>query len=99
MWKRGLYHGHGRKLYSRGGGYEGAWVNGQREGVGVSFYGEELVQKHGILRWEGTFENNQAHGVGQAFISSQLEGKDERWSGDLAIKGPVIEFRNGQIVK
>jgi hypothetical protein len=99
MWKKGLYHGHGRKLYSRGGGYEGAWVNGQREGLGISFYGAELVQKHGILRWEGPFENDQAHGVGQAYISSALEDKDERWIGDLAIKGPVIEFRNGQIIK
>ena len=35
MWSSeagGGYHGHGRKLYSRGGGYEGPWVHGKREG-------------------------------------------------------------------
>jgi len=49
MWENGAYHGHGRKLYSRGGGYEGNWVHGLREGDGVSFY-DGL---HGFARWEG----------------------------------------------
>lgn len=99
MWKQGLYHGHGRKLYSRGGGYEGQWNHGNREGKGISFYGEELTAKTGILRWEGAFTSNQAHGIGQTYIASPLQGSEdeERWSGDLAIKGALLEFNNGRV--
>ena len=53
MWARGVYHGHGRKLYSRGGGYEGAWARGKRAAHGITFFDE--THAHGVLRWEGPF--------------------------------------------
>ena len=52
VFRNGKYHGHGRKLYSRGGGYEGNWKEGKREGFGISFFNEESLGRHGILRWE-----------------------------------------------
>eukprot|EP00662_Eupelagonemidae_sp_cell21_P007890 gene7890-41540_t len=62
VWKDGVYHGHGRKLYSRGGGYEGPWVDGKREGQGISYYDPGVsLGKHGILRWEGPFVGDRAH--------------------------------------
>lgn len=98
VWKNGKYHGHGRKLYSRGGGYEGRWVDGQRHGDGISFYGEDSLGRHGILRWEGPFVNDRAHGVGQAYVTANFEDEHERWSGDTAVKGPSIEFVEGRPV-
>lgn len=98
VWADGRYHGHGRKLYSRGGGYEGAWVHGRREGWGINFFGDDFLGKHGVLRWEGPFENDRAHGSGQAYVQAEMDDEHGRWSGDLAVKGPTLEFCEGQPV-
>ena len=99
VWQDGLYHGHGRKLYSHGGGYEGMWVHGKREGHGITFFVEgKSLGKHGILRWEGPFANDRPHGLGQAYVAAEKEDEHGRWSGDTAIKGPEIEFVNGEPV-
>ena len=90
-WKAGKYHGFGKKLYSRGGGYEGEWIEGLREGQGVSFFDG----KFGVARWEGSFHNNVPHGKGQLYYFSEAEDEHGRWEGDLAVKGPMLEFRNG----
>ena len=97
MWKGGKYHGHGRKLYSRGGGYEGGWVDGKRAGEGVSFFDEHAhLGKHGLLRWEGPFVNDKPHGSGQAYVAAPMEDDEhERWAGDTAVKGPIVEFVEG----
>jgi hypothetical protein len=98
MWAQGKYHGHGRKLYSRGGGYEGPWAEGKREGHGVSFFGvDSALGRRGVLRWEGPFVDDKPHGEGQAYVQADAEEEDEhgRWSGDLAVKGPVVEFGEG----
>jgi hypothetical protein len=72
MWAHGQYHGHGRKLYSKGGGYEGSWVAGRREGPGISFYEPGLsLGREGVLRWEGPFHEDKAHGEGQAYVAWQ----------------------------
>lgn len=96
VWRKGKYHGHGRKLYSRGGGYEGGWEDGRRQGSGISFYGDGSLGGHGILRWEGPFVDNLAHGVGQAYVAAKFEDEHERWSGDTAVKGPLIAFDEGR---
>ncbi|GMI15605.1 hypothetical protein TrVE_jg31 [Triparma verrucosa] len=57
------FHGHGTKLYSKGGGYFGSWRNNKREGFGVSVYGG----KWGYDRWEGHFVEDKAEGAGQMF--------------------------------
>ena len=99
VWQNGVYHGHGRKLYSRGGGYEGAWVNGKRDGNGISFFDEGVhLGKHGLLRWEGPFVNDKAHGQGQAFVALKDEDEHGRWAGDTAVKGPVVNFVEGEAV-
>lgn len=98
MWREGFYHGHGRKLYSRGGGYEGNWFNGKREGSGISFYNNESLGRHGILRWEGPFVDNLAHGVGQAYVANPSKDELNRWAGDTAVAGPRIIFKRGQPV-
>jgi len=38
------------------------------------------------------------HGKGQLYYPPNLEDDDEdaRWEGDLAVKGPVLEFVNGK---
>lgn len=93
MWKAGQYHGHGRKLYSRGGGYEGNWHCGKREGHGISFFDG----KHGIARWEGPFEDDKPHGVGQVYLPPDAdEDEHGRWEGDIAVKGPKLEFVRGE---
>ena len=98
MWRKGKYHGHGRKLYSRGGGYEGAWVDGKRVGHGISFFDQHAhLGKHGLLRWEGNFVEDRPRGAGQAFVvntAAAEDNEDERWLGDTAIKGPIIEFNH-----
>jgi hypothetical protein len=94
MWCDGVYHGHGRKLYSKGGGYEGAWVEGQRQGLGVSFYDG----KFGLARWEGPFVGDKPHGQGQLYYPPDLSSAGDehgRWEGDIAIKGPLLEFEMG----
>ena len=50
------------------------------------------------MRWEGEFVNNHPHGIGQAYVAAtNLEG-DERWAGDTAVKGPVVEFVEGKMI-
>ena len=89
MWEQGVYHGHGRKRYSRGGRYEGAWLEGKREGGGKDFYSptEENLGRHGILRWEGPFVGDWPGGVGQAYVKAKDFEGDERGSGGLAVTG------------
>ena len=48
-----------------------------------------------MLRWEGPFVHDRAHGVGQAYVAAEMEEGDERWAGDTAVKGPLIEFNCG----
>ena len=96
-WNNGVTYT-GRKLYSRGGGYEGPWCQGKRNGAGISFYGDESLGKHGILRWEGPFVDDLAHGVGQAYVKADFGKDDKRWTGDTAVKGPMIEFDRGRAV-
>lgn len=98
MWRGGRYRVHGRKLYSRGGGYEGPWDDRKRGGKGISFYGPESLGKHGILRWEGPFVDDLAHGVEQAYVKADFEEDDERWTGDTAVKGLTIDFERGGAV-
>jgi hypothetical protein len=64
-WRDGKYHGHGTKLYSKGGGYSGQWHNGQRSGRGISMYDG----KFGYDRWEGWFENDVPHGAGVMYVA------------------------------
>ena len=86
------------QLYSRGGGYEGEWVEGKRSGAGINFFDERKnLGKYGLLRWEGSFMNDRPHGKGQAYVAAEMEG-DERWSGDTAVKGPAVEFVHGKSI-
>jgi len=100
MWHNGKYHGHGRKLHSCGGGYEGLWIDGERAGQpGIIFFPEdESLCRQGILRWEGNFVNGQAHGIGQAYVAAGEDMKDDdRWVGDTAVKGALVEFQHGHV--
>jgi len=74
---------------------------GKRCGTGINFYDSEkfLGKKYGFLRWEGSFVNNKQHGVGQMYVQAKGMEGDERWAGDTAVKGPVVEFKEGQIVE
>ena len=41
---------------------------------------------------------DRPHGSGQAYVASvEMEG-DERWAGDTAVKGPVVEFVDGEAI-
>ena len=44
------------------------------------------------------FEDNQPHGEGQAYVAATNLAGDERWAGDTAVKGPVVEFVEGEMV-
>ena len=59
-WRGGSFHGFGAKMYSRGGGYAGQWVEGKREGPGSQLF----AGKFGYYRWEGPFVEDKPHGKG-----------------------------------
>ncbi len=64
--KDGMFNGYGQKMYSKGGGYQGAWVNSKRCGTGVSlFHG-----KFGNDRWIGNFVDDKPHGNGVMILEN-----------------------------
>ena len=75
-WRDGQFHGFGAKRYSRGGGYEGEWVSGKRQGRGTTFYA--------YGRWEGPFEGDRPHGEGTMYVDGEGEGKPGEPSSEAA---------------
>ena len=90
-WRDGKYHGHGTKLYSKGGGYSGQWHNGQRSGRGVSMYDG----KFGYDRWEGWFENDVPHGAGVMYVAVEAHNGSASTGSRSSTEGVPFEFAHG----
>ena len=90
-WQNGKYHGHGTKLYSKGGGYSGLWHNGQRSGRGISMYDG----KFGYDRWEGRFEDDVPHGAGVMYLAADAHGDSANTGSRSSTEGVTFEFAHG----
>lgn len=89
----GVPYGYGKMVYPDGASYEGGWVDGKREGEGVSIWGSNAGPALEGSWYEGGWKNGMEHGWG---IMHYADGRryEGEWLYGSAGHG-VIYYPNG----
>ena len=77
--------------YEDGSVYEGEWLNGQRNGLGMIRFQNEN-------RYEGTWKNDLKHGDGKYFYFDKGQLLLGTWVEDIAKCGEMVDFNRDTAV-
>lgn len=80
----GKPHGQGKAYYKSSSMYDGAWVNGKRQGYGIEYYPD------GTTRYDGEWSGGLRHGKGKSFHTNGTLAFEGNWVEDKPINYPTM---------